>query len=271
MKPHDIPLIVNYNHAVDLHNLDTIMQLYKPHFKQIIVYSDTTPDTRFNNISDVHYIRTHKGFFPQKIFTHFAENYPELLKSSPGVMVIQDDVLLNVPLLSEIDIKKVWYQQNDNKRKGHMHHILPSQDVDKYKNTTNYPWSWFRSPVGVSALKNVIADTHIQHITKGISDFVYIPTEYWTSDMLNFIDNTYKHGLFVEIALPTALANFVSPDFNCIKKYQHNKNLTLWGPSRDFDKEQLTNWIHNEKVLAIHPVKYRGTPEAKEWVIDLFC
>ena len=89
-------LILVFNYSNTLQNKDKLINIYKKYFKEIIVYSDYPVA---EDINEVNYVNIERGYFTQKVFYHFYENYKEKLDKCDGLFYVMDDNIINLNIL----------------------------------------------------------------------------------------------------------------------------------------------------------------------------
>ena len=250
-------LIINFNFAEDLANKETLKKLYSPHFKTLIFYSDHGCGDEY---SDVHYLATEKGFFTQMIFVHFYENYYAELQDSDGVFYLHDDCILNTKTLHKITpTKAITYPTGQVKFKSYF--------FEFHEEKTSHRWHHLDGAYGLKALSTLAADLEVgddmKFITYGFSDFFLIPKRYWEKDFVDFLNITYTHRLFLEIAIPTAIVNFIGKNCDDRAIFVSLKLQVLWREARNFTKLDLRKWISEDQYDMIHPIKMRANPWMK--------
>jgi hypothetical protein len=237
-----------------------LKDLYEPHFKHIFFYSDLP----VQEDNEVIYIDTQHGFYTQRIFKQFYDNFKHLIDHCDGLFYTMDDNIINLNILN--------LYRNDK--------ILFFCEPFNASNTFNYPpadienqhtWHW-EFPYGKETIRKMLQNDQFKkyNITKfsgAISDWFYLPKKYLTPTLFELFD--HFRNVFFEIAIATIIHN-ISYDK---RDYQPFTDTFLMGSSR----EQVANTdyvydIYNHKFdLVIHPIKYNLYPVYTEFLPELFA
>lgn len=105
-------LIIAFNYSNSLKNKDKLINMYKNHFKDIIVYSDY-PVAKDTN--KVNYVNINRGCNIHRIFEHFYSNYKEKIETIDGLFYTMDDNIINLNILNMYDSTKIIYKHGQNK------------------------------------------------------------------------------------------------------------------------------------------------------------
>ena len=106
-------LIVAFNYSDCLNNKDYIIDLYKEHFKKIIIYSDF-PERKEHQ--GVNYVDVQKGLYIHRIFNHFYQNYKEDINSCDGLFYTMDDNIINLNILNMYDSSKIIFEEHPSQK-----------------------------------------------------------------------------------------------------------------------------------------------------------
>lgn len=244
-------LILVFNHSKCLNNMEYLVNLYKKHFKKIIVYSDYPV---INNI-EINYLNIEHGYYVHKIFYHFYVNYENILNDCDGIFYTMDDNIININILNLINKNKIVFYYNEIK------------NLNEYSG-----WHW-DLPWGKNAINNLLKDTefkkyNINKFSGCFADWFYLPKEYLTEKIFNLFYLFAKHKVFLELAIPSIINNIEINE----NKYEKFTDEILWGNDRNkfLDKNYIYNSFNCKHNLVIHPIKLNSNKESKIWLSDIF-
>lgn len=256
----NVILIVVFNYADCVKNIDLLTKLYQNVFKNIIFYSDnpkihhlTTGEYKNN---EIHYIDINKGEYTQNIFKHFYDNYKSEIDESDGIFYTMDDNIINVNILNLFTNNKIIY-------------FPPS--LDKLENYHGWQWD---EKMGKNYIYQMINDAdfgqyNVSKYSGTFSDFFYLPKKYLSTKLFGMFDIFSKHKVFLELAIPSVIHN-IEPDTT---QYQCFTSDILWGDDRK--KTKNTEYIHNsfnhKHDLFFHPIKLNNEPIYKQFLPKLLC
>lgn len=253
----DIVLVVVFNYPY-YDSIPELRRFYEPVFPNLFICGPEK-NTSFTNMTQVF---VNKGIFGYKCLTEAIQKHP----GNEGYFYINDDVILNYWNLvnSKFDKKFIWESSNQFGR------------IDLRKKLSQ-PWYWWVSPYGVNNTKHAINE--IQQYSKnykiykrifeqykangngsyyaysGRSDVLYIPRKH-SIRFQELSQIFYKHGVFLEIAVPTIL-KFLAPSTEIFRLLGYyipgdvRKNDPRVIDSRYF----WTSYFDHEKLWFIHPFK----------------
>ena len=92
----------------------------------------------------------------------------------------------------------------------------------------------------------------------------YLPKKYLTDTLFDLFELFSKHGVFLEIAIPSIIYNIEMDK----TQYQQFSYEILW---KFFNKEYIYNSLNHNHNLIINPIKITSTQDANEWLKDIFC
>uniref|UniRef100_A0A6C0HYT0 Uncharacterized protein n=1 Tax=viral metagenome TaxID=1070528 RepID=A0A6C0HYT0_9ZZZZ len=245
-------LIVVFNYSNCVCNKEFIKNIYRKHFKQIVFYSDIPEIQKYN---DVHYMDIHQGYYTQKVFKHFYDNYTSLIEESDGLFYTMDDNIININILNLFDNQKIIYYYNEVKT------------LDNYSG-----WQWDREngKYGKNAIINMMNDNEnkLDRFSGDFSDWFYLPKKYLTKELFQLFDLFAKYCVFLEIAIPSIINNIEKDK----TQYQSFTHEMLWNDRSNFcNKDYLYNSLNHQHNLILHPIKFNQNPETKQWLEELFC
>lgn len=264
----NIILLINFNFSEHLVNKDFLQQLYSPHFKKIVFYSDLSDGG--NKYNDVHYVDTDEGWYAQGIFVHFYENYKQLIEESDGVYYTHDDCLINVNTLKDLDKNKLIFTRNLPKDS------IKSTEYCLSKNKRGeLVWpSWRHETLPCHEIQHLLENPHLKEqvkwFTHAMSDLFYLPKKHWDDGMINFLKCSYDAKLFLEIAIPTMLLNYITEQLNDQAIWQFPNKKILWRDDREFNKDQLKQWLVYDECHVVHPIKITQYPWQEETLREIF-
>lgn len=261
----NIILVINYNHSADCVNKSFLDEIYSPHFKKVIHYSDN-PKT---SDPDINFIHTKHGWFSYGVLPHFYEKYSELLETADGVFYTHDDCIINVNMLYQMDINKTMYDQVARK-------VIDGEYVNRGKKRLS-KWIWWEETVGERNLmkfwKSEKWSGHPVHGFVGYSDYLYLPKKLFNEKFITILSDLYKHEVFLEIALPLAV-NYINCDASMKDSSKYNdtsKTKIMWTiEDREDVNNHLFELLTEDKSTIIHPVKLRSNPGLKQVLRDAF-
>lgn len=253
----NIILIINYSHSVDCVNKSFLEEIYSPHFKKVIHYSDT-PKT---SDSDINFMYTKHGWFSYGILSHFYEKYGELLENADGVFYTHDDCIINVNTLDQLDTNKTMYDQN-------------TRELAIGESTS---WSWWSREVGEENLMKFWRYKKWSDYTPrgfvGYGDYLYLPKTLFNKKFITILSDLHKHEVFLEIALPLAV-NYINCGVSMKDSSRYNDTTNtriLWHANKiEVVSQELFKWLTEENITIVHPVKLRNSPGLKQTLRDAF-
>ena len=256
MKNSILLLVFNYSNC--LNNKKKICDLYKDHFKKIIVYSDTPQNTDEQLHEDVNYVDIKRGFFVHRIFKHFYDNYKNDINECDGLFYTMDDNIINLNILKMYDPAKIIYKYHPDRY---------DKPLEEHKG-----WNWDRQ-YGKKSIRTLQQDSTYQKFginsySGAFSDFFYLPKKYLSEKTFDLFEIFAKYNVFLEIAIPTII-NCIEPD----QTYYNNVNVAhLWGKKRDAVKElsYIKNKFNKEFNIILHPVKFNSNSNAMNWLREIF-
>lgn len=247
-------LIIVFNYSNSLKNKDKLLNIYKNHFKDIIVYSDypVAEDT-----SNVNYVNIEKGCYTHRIFEHFYSNYKEKIEEIDGLFYTMDDNIINLNILNMYDSSKIIYECH-----------TPNQPLDVYKG-----WHWDHPTWGKNAIHNLEKDSTFQgfgiNIYSGdFADYFYLPKKYLSKKIFDLFHIFAKYNVFLELAIPTIIQHIEPNKMN----YHNYTRAIMWDNDRK-KLEELTfikKKFNTEFNLFVHPIKFNSNPKALGWLSDIF-
>lgn len=243
-------LVVVFNFSKCVQNMQFLQELYGPHFKHVLFYSDIPS---VENTTNVQYVNIGQGFYTERVFPHLYANFKNLLDDCDGLLYTMDDNIINVNLLSCYTPDKIIFKQTELK------------PIHEYKG-----W-WWDYYCGIPAVKALLADNEFQAFqqsgfTKGaLSDMFYLPKRYLTKHLFDLFELYGKHGVFLEIAIPSIIMNLKAG----AKDFHNYNEFITWGEERLFvyDKERFYTAFQTN--LCLHPIKMTAQPHTAEWIRDI--
>ena len=254
----NVILLVVFNFANCVHNMNNIKLLYQKHFKDIIFYSDIPEDNKTEINLEVNYLPITRGYYTHKIFKHFYNKYKDLITNSDGLMYTMDDNIINVKELDNYSTDKIicYYEKE-----------LYYNMTDEINKATKEWVHW--NPPKMTELLNDSENKifNVERFTWGYSDWFYIPKKNLDDKLFDLFEFFGKKEIFLEIAIPTVIRYFHENEDD----YQTVKYLCLWGDRHKFDdKEFVYKSLKEDKNLIIHPIKFNSNPNALIWLYDIF-
>ena len=259
-------LLIVFNYSDCIRNKDTLKKIYGSHFKSIIFYSD------YPVIEDdeVNFINIERGFYTQRVFSHAYSKYKELIDDSDGLFYSMDDNIVNMNILNLYRNDKIIYYYREPK--------LLEEIPDN--------WQWARSH-GKPVLRLLMDDPEfksygIDKFTGGYADWFYLPKKYLNSKLFHLFDLFGKHGVFLELAVPSVIHNIelnktdyqyqsetINGDDISTHTFSHEM---LWSDRHKFlIKDYVYKTFNCDHNLVIHPIKFNENPGSKDWLLDIFC
>ncbi len=226
-------VVSNYSHCL-IHK-NKLKELYEPHFKKVVFYSDYPVQASVDQVS---YVDIRGGHYTHKVFKHFYDNNKELVDDCDGLFYTMDDNIINLNILN------------------------------LYRKHT---WHW-ECPYGKDTIRQMLLDDDFKkyNITKfsgAMSDWFYLPKQYLTPNLFELFDKFSK--VFFEIAIPSIIHNL---SYNK-EDYQPFTDSFLMGSSRE--QVANTDYVYvtyNHKFdLVIHPIKYNQYPIYNNFLPNLFA
>ena len=249
-------LIVVFNYSNCVCNKNILKNIYEKHFKKIIFYSD------YPIIKDdeVNFININRGYNTHKIFKDFYKNYKLIIDDSDGIFYTMDDNIINVNILNLFDSKKIIYYCDELKK------------LDQHSG-----WWWDTICDGVygkNAINNLMNDNefikyNINKFSGSFSDWFYLPKQYLTDKLFDLFELFSNYEVFLEISISSVIRNI---EINK-SQYQSFSDEILWNYDRNkfLNKGYIYNSLNHNHNFILHPIKFNQNPNAKEWLIDIFC
>lgn len=249
----NVVLIVLFNYSSCIKNKDFIKSLYEPYFKKIIFYSDY-PVIADNEIN---FINIERGFFGYKFFTHFYENYRELLNNTDGLFYTMDDNIININILNLYSNKKIIIDP----------HNQQFTNIDKHSG-----WAWDKQ-FGKDSIYQLLENHEFKHynynkFTGSFSDYFYLPIEYINDKLYKLFKLFEQYNVFLEITIPSIIFNIESDP----NKFNNYKSLILWDNDRNLllDKKYFYDSFKKYFNLMVHPIKFNQNPDSINWLSEIF-
>lgn len=255
-------LLLVFNYSNCLNNKQKICDLYKDHFKKIIVYSDTPQNTDEQLHEDVNYVDIKRGTFVHRIFNHFYDNHKDDLNECDGLFYTSDDNIINVNILNLYSDNKIisFYQE--------LH------ELNFYSG-----WHWDHPMFGKAAVNKIDFNNVSDElkITKfcgkpewrhaaGVADFFYLPKRYLTQKLFDLFD--LFSNVYLEIAIPTIINNIeTNKDEYCKFTYDQKCSDTR---KALLDKNNIYKSLNFYNNLVLHPIKFNQNPQALDWLSNAF-
>jgi hypothetical protein len=249
-------LIVVFNYSNCICNKNVIKNIYEKYFKKIIFYSDCP----IIQDDEVNFININRGHNTHKVFNHFYKKYKSIIDDSDGLFYTMDDNIINVNILNLFDSEKIIY------------------DYKNIRTLENHSGWWWDTncggKYGKTAINNLMNDNefkkyNINKFSGDFSDWFYLPKKYLTDTLFDLFELFSNYEVFLEIAIPSIIHNIEMDK----SQYQHFTSEILWGNDRRSfsNKEYIYNSLNHKHNLVLHPIKFNKTPNAKKWLIDIFC
>ena len=260
-------LLLVFNYSDCLNNKQKICDLYKDHFKKIIVYSDIPKNTNEQLHEDVNYVDICKGFFVHRIFNHFYDNYKNDINKCDGIFYTMDDMIINTNILHLYDTKKIiYFYQKIEKINEHK----PDWGGWSLKRTS-YKNKVEKLPLekhGIAGVASKPSDLNIDDSIingGGWADFFYLPKKILTKKLFDLF--RLFSDVFLEISIPTIIANIEKNKDH----YSDFDFLFLGGE----DRKKFENGIFVKKVLKnnallVHAIKFGQNPKSFDFLNDIF-
>ena len=253
----DIVLIIVYNYPY-YDSVPELLKFYQPVFPKVFICGPKGNTT----VANITHAFINKGIYGYKCLTEAIRQYP----GNEGYLYINDDVILNYWNLigSKFDKNVIWESNNQFGR------------INLKENLTQ-PWYWWVSPYGINNTKGAIKEIHsfgkisktyndmfsqyrengngTYYAYSGRSDVLYIPRRY-SIQFQELSQMFYKHGVFLEIAMPTIL-HFLAPN----KEIFRLLGYYIPGDVRKNDPRVIDSryfWSYyfvNKHLWFIHPFK----------------
>ena len=256
----NVVLLIVFNYADCVHNIEKIKKLYKNSFKDIIFYSDIPADDKTEINSEVNYLSINRGFYTHKIFKHFYNKYKDLINESDGLFYTMDDNIINVNELNNFTPDKIIYYYN----KQTVHDIKKIRKIDGWGHWENN--ILIMDKISEDPLFKNNFDNNI--FVLSFSDWFYLPKKYLNDKLFDLFELFGKYELFLEIAIPTAIYKITDNE----NDYQKFNDLVLWNGEREYlkNKDYVYKALKEDKKLIIHPIKFNSIPDALIWLDDIF-
>lgn len=257
-------LLLVFNYSDCLNNKHEICNLYKNHFKKIIVYSDIPKNTNEKLREDVNYINIQRGYFVHRIFKHFYDNYKNEINECDGLFYTMDDNIINVNILDFYDPKKIIYFYQKLEKINEHNPPTWNRWIKESQILTKLPLKKH----GVLGVASKPLDLNIDGSTiygGGWGDFFYLPKKYLTKKIFDLF--YFFSDVFLEISIPTIIANIEKnkDHYNCFDFAFYGGNSRKKLESEIFVKKLLKS-----NVLFIHPIKFNLNPESFDFLNDIF-
>ena len=262
----NVVLVVLFNYPQHISNKNLLKQIYGNHFKDILFYSDLPI---LHSDIEINYHPTNRGINGHVIFKPLYEKYKDLIDDSDGLFFTMDDAIINVNILNLFSNKSIIYYKNQNNNVNNFYDCT-LETIDNCKG------EWFdhyhNGIYGNVAMNNLLNDIeykkyNINTFTAKFSDFFYLPKKYLTDKLFNLFHLFSKHGVFLEISIPSIIHN-IEPD-----NYQYQEFLDDIPYSERFNmtQERFYDSLNRRHKLVIHPVKLYENPDTQRWVRDILC
>ena len=266
-------LLIMFNHSSNVNNKKFLKELYAPFFKTIIFYSDIQSRERRRD-NEINYLDTHHGHFGHRIFKHFYLKYKNLIDGSDGLFYTMDDNIINLNILNLYNTKKIIFYKPYNNKLTNEWYDCKLETIDKCNYHSS---SWWPRSVGKPALSRLLKDPGflkygINKFTAKFSDFFFLPKKYLTDKLFDLFDLFYKHGVFLEIALPSVINNI---EYNEEKYADFNDDIN-WRRNPDRSCPKFTNRnniyssINHQFNLFLHPIKFNLQRNSTTYLNYLF-
>ena len=259
-------LIVAFNYSDCLNNKDYIIDLYKEHFKKIIIYSDFPERKEHQGIN---YVDVQRGFYIYRIFNHFYQNYKEDINSCDGLFYVMDDAIINLNLLHLYDNEKIITTGVTPVPRTSCYERFVPLPAGAYQGNENMRKSWGQRSIDNLAQDPNFKDYNINEFYGQFADYFYLPKEYLTKKLFDLFELFSKHEVFLELAIPTAINNIEKRQ----EKYNIFNECVLWQNERKLlnNKKYIEKIFNTEHNLFVHPIKFNSKPEQKLWIKDILC
>ena len=260
MKNSILLLVFNYSNC--LNNKQKICDLYKDHFKKIIVYSDTPQNTDEQLHEDVNYVDIKRGIFVHRIFKHFYDNYKNDISECDGLFYTMDDMIINTNILHLYNTEKIiYFYQKIEKINEHSPkwHPWPSSS----QALTKLPLEKH----GIIGAASKPSDLNIDDSIisgGGWADFFYLPKKYLTKKLFDLFH--LFSDVFLEISIPTTIAHIEKN-----KDYYSDFDFLFYGNKnrKKLESEVFIKKVLKNNALFIHPIKFGQNPELLDLLKDL--
>lgn len=248
-------LIVVFNYASCLNNIDFLRSMYEKHFKKIVFYSDVADDN--TTVENVNYVEIVRGYYTHRVFTHFYDIFKEEIKECDGIFYTMDDNILNTNLFHNMNVKSVitaWQ------------HSVPLPTNDQKG------WQWDNPVWGKAAIQKMESDPRYHSLFHGFyfrgrfSDYFFLPKSQFNDEFIEFLSLCSKYNVFLELAIPSAI------DWACEGKVSYAKiqETVLWGKDREKINNKEFFYSSFTTSFIVHPVKFNANHCFKEWLSDIF-
>lgn len=292
----DIVLVIVYNYPF-YSSIPSLTALYKNAFPTIMFCGPQR--TRNYSVEALH---IHKGYFSYTCVSRAMEKHP----GYTGYLLINDDVMLNYWNLVSMDRGKIWQGPKSTIR--FLNYSLPvnwywwnsNWGMKKCQNTYNEIWALLQDfsagewPPRIIGYHGDRANSNVHHRSsvwdvkesienlkqngngkfycfRGRSDVFYIPGKFSEAfKTLSYI--FYKHGSFLEIALPT-ICRMLDREEN----FEHIPGVYLPGRAGEPPVRKAEHFwkVYNKTIAFIHPFKlnykHDGTLNLallRSWIIE---
>jgi len=245
----DAALLINYNYSKHIpETIDMVMDLYRPWFKDVFIYTDSKDPVITIPGHVIHFTDQWHGAFSCGVISDFAARYP--IENYSGVFFIMDDCLLNISLLNSMDDNKVIYD------------YLGSTALGPLREKKGWHWDYVHDLYpqwGIGACTKVLNDPRFTTLggrdlfANSSGDYVYIPRKY-LAQYAKFCELFYDHRVWLEIAIASCLAQCsIEDDFNTFEQ------VFLWNTDKEILRELIDVAYINERIkstLLFHPVRF---------------
>lgn len=262
-------LLLVFNYSNRLNNKQKICDLYKDHFKKIIVYSDIPKNDNEQLHEDVNYVDIHRGIFVYKIFKHFYSNYKNDIKECDGLFYTMDDNIINTNILHLYDTGKIIYNTETCSGTGTCSVTGSSFNIKPLDAFNGWQWDRKYGKNEISELEKN-AEYHKFGINKycgEFADYFYLPKKYLSSKIFDLFQLFANYGVFLEIAIPTIIRN-IEPE---PQNYNNISGTAVWEDRQStYKPSNIKNKFNKEFDLFLHPVKFGQHPELFDLLNDIF-
>jgi len=224
-KYSNILLIINYNNYFGNLN-DYISNLYKHFFPNIVFISPNENSTK----GIISCKESYYGYYSYICLEKIYLKYPNF----KGYLFINDDGFMKEWELDNLNFDTPWFYLFENISKFWPHY---SKCINTYK-LLNLNKTW---------KANLIKFHGSFEILFSNADFYYIPNSI-ISQFCQIVKEMYKVNIFLECAVPTAMAIILS------KEYQLIYFKGLW--SKDERGKAIIYLKKEFKQITIHPIKF---------------
>ena len=246
----NVILVIVFNYAECLENIEFLNKLYQDYFKKIIIYSDN-PKNNLNlfqeKFPDVNFIDINRGKNVNAVFPHFYRKYKLELRQADGLFYTMDDNLINLNILNNYRNDKIIY------------YTAKLDEIDNLNNQQLNFKKGGRNDLKVLMEESLIKNNKISKICVCFADFFYLPQKYLSQNLFNIFELFSKYNIFLEISIPSIINNLE----RSINNYNYFDSLILWGENRKEFKSYhyVKDAILKKHNLIIHPIKFKNNPK----------